>query len=84
MTESEKVENYSTRTSPHEDAPGQWTISAEIVFKDPLSGGHEQNMGGFMKRGFKTKEDAENAALDWSAKEIYKFIKSQSPDSSLH
>ena len=84
MTESEKPENYLTITAPHEDAPDQWTISAAIIFRDPLSGGYEQNMGGFKGRGFKTKENAQKAALDWAMNEIYKFIKLRPPDSSLH
>jgi hypothetical protein len=56
-------------TSTHEK-DGSWMASAEILSE----AGDVNALAGTMLSGFKTQDEAEAAALDWTIKEIDKMV----------
>ena len=72
MTQVEKAGNYRIETSSYEQAPGRWTVAAEIFFKT-VPVGDARVITRMVKSDFDTKDDAEAAAFGWARKEINEF-----------
>ena len=69
MTAFEKAEKYRVHISANAHESGLWTASAEILLKALLPD-DELVIARMIHGGFKTKDEAEAAALVWATNEI--------------
>ena len=69
MTAFDKAERYRVQVSANAHESGFWTASAEI-FDKALHQDDELIIARMIHGGFKTKDEAEAAALAWARNEI--------------